>query len=78
MTKLSGPLLSIEARGSLGPRLTYSTRKSGPQVRFQKAQSYAATAAQEIQRGFFQAAVGWWSELTTDEKSQWTWEGDNP
>ena len=78
MAKLSSPLLSLEARGTLGPRLTYSTRRSGAQVRFQKAQKYVASATQKIQRDFFLTATGWWSMLSPEEQAEWTSEGNNP
>ena len=71
MAKLKGPLFSFGASGSIGPRLTYSQRKSGPQVRFQKAQPDHNTAAQQTQRGFFQTAVSWWHELTGTEQDSW-------
>ncbi len=78
MAKLVGPLLSLDAHGSIGRELTFSARKSGSQVRFQKKQKDIETAARTIQRGYFQKAVGWWGDLTTDEKSQWAAEGNNP
>jgi hypothetical protein len=78
MAKLNGPLMSIDARGSLGPRLTFSTRSSGPQCRFQSKQADAQSAGQLLQRGFFSTAITWWGMLTPVEKGLWAWEGDNP
>ena len=75
MVKLAGPLLSLEARGSMGPRLTFSTRTSGSQVRYQRPQQDRITDARTTQRGFFQMAVSWWHELTTDEQYEWHKEG---
>lgn len=69
MAKLNGPLLSLQAHGSIGPRLTYSERKSGSQVRFQRAQKDYVNLARSIQRGYFQTSAGWWSEMTAAEKS---------
>lgn len=71
MAKLTGPLLSEQARGSFGPRLTYSERKSGSQARWQRAQADVITPARTTQRSFFIIAVSWWHELTDAEKSQW-------
>ena len=71
MVKLSGPLFSIEARGSLGPRLTFSKRKNVNQVRFQRAQKDYANTARLEQRTRFWSAVQWWKDLSADEKSQW-------
>lgn len=78
MAKLNGPLLSVAASGSLGPRLTFSTRTSGAQVRYQRSQKDVITDARTTQRGFFQLTVNWWNELSPAEKSEWKWEGDNP
>ncbi len=78
MAKLNGPLLSIEARGSLGPRLTFSMRRSGPQVRFQRAQADVITSARTLQRSYFSMAAGWWGELSQAEQDDWIQEGNNP
>lgn len=78
MAKLKGPLFSLGAHGSLGSALTFSGRKSGEQVRFQKKQTDVETTARTTQRGFFQKAAGWWGELTSAEQNEWTSEGNNP
>jgi len=77
MVKLSGPLLSLAAHGTVGAALTYSGRASGAQVRFQKKQADVATSARTTQRGFFQKAVGWWHELTPTEQGEWYAEGND-
>jgi len=69
MAKIAGPLLSMAASGSMGPRLTFSQRKSGQQVRFQRAQTDVVTSTRTTQRGYFQTATGWWGEMTATEKS---------
>jgi len=69
MAKITGPLLSISASGSIGPRLTYSKRTSGQQVRYQRAQTDYVNEARATQRGYFQTAVGWWREMTADEQA---------
>ena len=74
---MSGPLLSIDAHGTLGEALTYSKRTSGAQVRFQKKQADVETAARTTQRSYFQMAVGWWHELTGTEQQEWEAEGNN-
>ncbi len=71
MVKLSGPLFSLEAHGSLGPRLTFSQRKNVSQVRFQRAQKDVITPARTLQRGYFQMAVSWWHELSEQEQADW-------
>jgi len=71
MAKLKGPLFSIDAHASIGNELTYSSRKSGSQVRFQKKQKDIETAARSIQRGFFIKAAAWWNLLTPTEQDEW-------
>jgi len=69
--KLVAPLFSLEAHGTLGNTLTFSTRKSGAQVRFQRAGKDNITPLRTIQRAKFATASSWWQMLTDDEKSQW-------
>jgi len=69
MAKIAGPLLSMAASGSMGPRLTFSQRKSGQQVRFQRTQTDIVTSARATQRDYFKSAAGWWGEMTAAEKS---------
>ena len=78
MVKLAGPLFSESARGSLGPRLTFSERKKVKQVRFQRAQKDVLTLARTLQRARFKMAFSWWHELTPTEQAEWHEEGNNP
>jgi len=71
MAKLKGPLFSLAAHGRIGPRLTYSTRKSGAQVRIQNNQADVTTTNRTTQRDYFQEAYGKWNELNDAEKQQW-------
>lgn len=71
MAKLSGPLFSLQASGSVGPRLTFSQRKSGPQVRLQKAQLDVTTAGRTIERDFFIEAYEHWNTLSDADKATW-------
>jgi len=71
MAKLRGPLFSNEASGSMGPRLTFSQRKSGQQVRFQKAQVDVITSDRTTQRDYFVEAYGKWNTLNAAEQKQW-------
>lgn len=71
MAKITGPLFSQEASGSMGPRLTFSHRKSGQQVRFQKKQKDYNTADQATQRNYFELGSTAWGTLTPQEKQQW-------
>lgn len=63
MAKLTGPLFSNTASGSFGPRLTFSQRRSGQQVRFQRAQKDVITAGRTAQRALYILAVDAWDTL---------------
>ena len=78
MAKLTGPLFSLNAKGSIGKELTFTDRRSGAQVRFQKKQTDISTPSRVINRGYFKTAVGWWHILTPSEQLEWKWEGNNP
>jgi len=71
MAKLKGPLLSINAHGSIGKRITYSQRASGNQVRFQRANHDRKSASQLSERTLFLEALGKWDDLTNSQKEQW-------
>lgn len=71
MAKLKGPLFSVRASGSVGPRLAFSKRKSGPQVRYQKSQADAKTSAQQTERAYFDEARLMWVTLADADKTAW-------
>jgi len=59
--KVKSPLFSNEARGSLSEALTFSKRRSGQQVRYQKKQRDVVTAARTAQRALFLDSVERWN-----------------
>ena len=69
--KLTGPLLSVTAWGSMGPRLTFSRRASGQQVRFQRAQKDVITVKRTNQRFKFNQGLLLWQSLPKEEKDLW-------
>jgi hypothetical protein len=71
MAKLSGPLLSNNAHGSISNALTFSSRKSCKQVRFQRKQKDVITTGRTTQRDFYAEACTMWNTLTANEKQQW-------
>ncbi len=71
MVKINGPLFSLKATGSVGPRLTFSQRRSGPQVRFQKKQADVITADRTTERGFFNDGRTAWNTLSDADKAAW-------
>ena len=58
--KVFGPLHSDGASGTFGNLLTFSERKSGSQVRFQKKQKDVSTSLREAQRAKFLVAKEMW------------------
>jgi len=71
MAKITGPLLSASASGSIGPRLTYSKRTSGHQVRIQRKQKDYENIQRKIVRDAFRAGLTLWTSLPTIEKKYW-------
>jgi len=70
--KIKAPLYSVEACGTLGDVLTFSMRKSGPQVRYQRKQKDANTTAQNSIRDYFKLGLVLWNSLPAEEKAYWT------
>jgi len=68
MPKLTGPLLSLKASGSIAKNLTFSERKSGSQVRFQKKQKDVLTSDRVEHRARFLEAAAAWNALFEEEK----------
>lgn len=58
--KVFGPMHSDSARGTFGGLLTFSERKSGSQVRFQRKQKDVSTSARTAQRAKFLEAKEMW------------------
>ena len=63
--------MSNRASGKIGERLVFSQRKSGQQVRFQRAQKDVETDARTTQREYYSTAVSWWKTLTSGEQREW-------
>ena len=77
MAKAKGPLFSLNASGSVGKLMTFSARKSGPQVRYQKKQKDVITDARTEQRDFFKEAVEAWNALSEEEKEEYNTRAKN-
>jgi len=69
MAKLTGPLFSLSAHGTLGGVLTYSTRKIVKQVRYQRKQKDYESPARAEQRAYFRTICDWWNLLTPEEQA---------
>lgn len=62
MTKVTGPLHSEGARGTIAGGLTFSLRLSGQQVRWQKKQKDVSSPARLAQRAKFLLGRDSWNE----------------
>ena len=71
MPKITGPLLSFTASGSIAKRLTFSQRNSGQQVRFQRSQKDYSNAGRATARQNYKNAVAAWIELSPTEKLEY-------
>lgn len=69
MTKLVAPLGSYSASGKLANVLTYSSRASGNQVRFQRVPKDKLTPARIRARYAYKTAVQGWNSLSPSEQS---------
>ena len=72
MAKLKGPLMSFDASGSFGPVLTFSSRRSGSQVRRQRAQVDYENDARKTVRDAYRLGIELWGYLPAEEKALWT------
>lgn len=71
MAKISGPLFSFGASGTVGNMLTFNQSLSRPVAR-RKPSGYApATPAQAIQRDAMSAAAVAWRALSTPTRAEW-------
>lgn len=68
MAKVTGPLLSTDARGNIKKTITYSFKRGQNIVKFFKASEDTHTHAQTLQRGLYSEAVSEWKKLTDEEK----------
>lgn len=64
--------MSESASGTVGGILTFSRRKSGQQVRYQRKQKDQLSNQRTIVRSAYQAGVSAWKLLSSAEKAQWT------
>jgi len=71
MAKLTQPLMSTAAHGSLGPALTFSKRATGNQVRYQKKPKDVLTVAGALWRTKYAAGAARWHNYSDAMKEQW-------
>ncbi len=68
MARITHPLHSLAASGSIGSRLTFSRVKSGGVVKNWSKPTDRKTAAQLAQRAAYQSGIAYWKTLTTAQK----------
>ena len=71
MPRVKGPLLSIEAKGTLGGAITYQGGLSGSRVTKPPLHRDARSAKQIVQRVAYANARDEWSWLSDSEKATW-------
>jgi len=71
MAKVYGPILSIDARGTVGKIVTYSGWRGISYARQWFKPQNPRTALQVEQRGRLTRAVAAWHQETDDVKKQW-------
>lgn len=71
MAKTFGPLLSISASGSVGKTHTYSNRKTGNQVRYQRKQKDSKSDSQLDQRELIYIIHFLWTQISATQKAIW-------
>ena len=69
--KITGPLFSIKAQGSLDKAISYSTRHGKNLARQYTKPTGRATGAQTTQRTTFKGIIDEWNALTAGEKLAW-------
>lgn len=71
MAKVTGPLFSLDARGTVGESITYSIWKGINYVRRRVVPENPQTALQQAIRQSFSDAVLNWQSLSAGDKALW-------
>lgn len=71
MARVNGPLLSIEASGSVAGLLTWLNSPTGPNVRRLARQRNVYSAAKQSHRIMFSFLQRAWSTLSPSEQASW-------
>jgi len=71
MAKTKGPLLSMQAHGTVHKLLTYSKRKENQITRKYRDNQYTPTPKQRASRMLLRQIVAYWQALANEEKESW-------
>ncbi len=72
MAKVTSPLFSVAAHGTVGKVVTYSQRKKYNQARYQRKQHVHSSEILLIQRDKFYVSGILWKFMTQIERDYWT------
>jgi len=72
MAKVTNPLMSIAAAGSIGSMLTFSTTTSSQVAKRMSAPAKRTSTAQQARRALYLDAVSAWNALTDTEKTAYS------
>lgn len=71
MAKVIGPLLSLDARGTIAKTVTFGINNAGNWVRGIGKRKYTRNAEQDIRRTWFKDAITYFHKMSKEE--QWLW-----
>ncbi len=71
MAKTKGPLLSLDAHGSLAKELTYSSKRTGKQCRQYNKPTGPASAKQRGIRRLTEFLIAQWQNMSPGDKATW-------
>lgn len=78
MTRVTGPLLSMSASGTIGKAITFATWKGIAYARKWFKPANPQTADQVAQRLIFSSAVLQWQDYSQAEKDAWDDDANRP
>ncbi len=78
MVKLSGPLHSIEASGSLAGSITFNKSRTGATLRKKPQPKHPQTPTQQAIQAILRFVTRQWSTLTPNEQTSWVAADPNP
>jgi len=71
MAKLTGPLFSLDAQGTLGKKLTYGWTKGTQWIRSWVKKKYTRTFGQDFVRKWFKNAIDSFQDMSDEERFLW-------
>lgn len=72
MPNVTGPLFSLEARGTIGNSVTFQGKKGGFRAGLIPSHSDKQSPSQLSQRAYFKQAVAYWRTLNSLYRGYWS------